>query len=162
MKDRAAYHAKAVKWLASIAALSLTLAGPAARGSQRVQFAAGGRAAVEIPFVDDDGHVFLEGRINGVGPVWMTLDTGAAGAVVDAARAAEFAIAGSGRSRATGAGGTENVQTASGIEFAIDGRPVADIAALRRLLRQDGRQLAVTVRREGRTITRMLKLRRLV
>jgi len=76
---------------------------------------------VEVPFVEDNGHIFLEGRINGVGPVWMTLDTGAGTAAVDVARAPELKISGTGQVRATGAGGAETIQMASGIEFALPG-----------------------------------------
>ena len=44
----------------------------------------------------------------------------------------------------------------------IDGRPAPDVGAIRRLLRQDGRQVTVGVGRDGEKMSFTLKLRRLV
>jgi Aspartyl protease/PDZ domain len=107
--------------LAAALMLWVSIAAPEAARPQDARFDAGDSRTVDIPFIDDNGHIFLEGRINGVGPVWMTLDTGAAGAVVDADRAAEFHVRATGQQRATGAGGTESIRTAPGITFALPG-----------------------------------------
>jgi hypothetical protein len=74
-----------------------------------------------IPIVEDNGHVFVRGRIHGVGPEWITLDTGAGYALVNKARVNDLGIKPSATFPIEGASGTEMAQTVSDIEFELPG-----------------------------------------
>lgn len=113
--------------------------------SQPSRFAAGSQS-LNIPIVEENGHIFLQGRINGVGPVWLALDTGASSAAVDSARIKEFGIQPAGTVRASGAGGTIQAARASHIAFALPGVTLAEQPAglipLEFLSRRSGRPVA--------------------
>src|SRR5882724_11807865 len=42
-----------------------------------------GNSALGIPFQEDDGHIFLQVRINNSAPLWFGLDTGATRSIID-------------------------------------------------------------------------------
>src|SRR5262245_6376737 len=69
--------------LAPALALPGTDIPPAARD---VRFAGGG-SSVTLPLEEDDGHIVLRGTIGGSAPLWLILDTGATGSLIDSRQA---------------------------------------------------------------------------
>jgi PDZ domain/Aspartyl protease len=80
-----------------------------------------GNSALNIPIVEDNGHVFVQGSVNGTGPVWMTLDTGAGSAIIDKARIQDFGIKPTGTLPVEGVSGVETEETATDINFSLPG-----------------------------------------
>jgi hypothetical protein len=72
-----------------LAALAPALALPgtyAPQTARDVRFAGGG-SSVTLPFEEDDGHIVLRGTIGGSAPLWLILDTGATGSLIDSRQA---------------------------------------------------------------------------
>src|SRR6266446_1213549 len=63
-----------------------------------------GTSALHIPFELSSNVIFLEVRVNGSGPLWFVLDTGAAGTLLDTNRAKTLGIKVSGGGNFDGAG----------------------------------------------------------
>ena len=80
-----------------------------------------GHSALRIPFEEDDGHIFLQARINDSAPLWFGLDTGAIRSVIDTHRAQALGLRFEGRQRVGGAGGTEEASILKGISIKLPG-----------------------------------------
>jgi hypothetical protein len=52
-----------------------------------------GHSALQIPFEEDDGHIFLQVRLNDSHPLWFGLDGGAIRSVIDADQARALGLA---------------------------------------------------------------------
>jgi hypothetical protein len=105
-----------------LASLAWAQEGPVASPATVRQFQfASGSSALDIPIVEDNGHVFVQGSVNGVGPVWIILDTGASSAVVNKTFVPDFGIKPTGSRRIEGASGVETAQTATDISFGLPG-----------------------------------------
>ena len=61
-------------------------------GIEQVRFASGS-SAYDIPFETNANKIYLPARINGAGPFWLILDSGAAFDVLDRARADALGLA---------------------------------------------------------------------
>jgi hypothetical protein len=72
-------------------------------------------------------HVLLQGRVNGSGPLWFTLDTGAAASVINMRRARELGLQLTETGRAQGAGGTAETSRLSGITFSLEGVEIKNL-----------------------------------
>src|SRR5687767_13678671 len=64
---------------------------------------ASGRSALRIPFEEDDGHIFLQARINNSAPLWFGLDTGAIRSSIDTRQAQTLGLRFDGTQRVGGA-----------------------------------------------------------
>ena len=93
---------------------------PAGESHKDYRFAAG-RSALRIPFEEDDGHIFLQARINDSPPIWFGLDTGAIRSVIDTGRAQALGLRFEGRQQVGGAGGTEEALIVKGISVKLPG-----------------------------------------
>ena len=113
--------------------------------ARQFRFAAGSNA-LKIPIVEDNGHIFVQGTVDGFGPVWMTLDTGAGGAIVDKALVKNFGIKPTGTLQAEGAGGVETEETATNVSFGLPGlslhRQSTGVLPLDFISRRTGRSVA--------------------
>ena len=67
---------------------------------------ASGRSALRIPIEEDNGHIFLSGRINNSGPLWFALDTAASRSLIDGGFAQSLGLKLLGDQQITGAGGS--------------------------------------------------------
>lgn len=74
---------------------------------------ASGRSALQIPFGEDDGHIFIKVRINESGPLWFGVDTGAIRSVIDTERARALGLLVEGTQQVAGACGTEQERSGS-------------------------------------------------
>ncbi len=66
-----------------------------------------GRSALGIPFQEDDGHIFLQVKINNSDPLWFGLDTGATRSIIDRQAAESLGLKSEGTQQIEGAGGYE-------------------------------------------------------
>jgi predicted aspartyl protease len=89
--------------------------------SQRDYRVASGHSALRIPFEEDDGHIFLQVRINNSAPLWFALDTGAIRSVVDRRRAQTLGLRSAGSQQVGGAGGTEDAAIIKGVSIKLPG-----------------------------------------
>jgi hypothetical protein len=80
-----------------------------------------GHSALRIPFEEDDGHIFLQARINNSAPLWFGLDTGAMRSVIDTRRARTLGLRLEGSQRVGGAGGTEEGSIVKGVSIGLPG-----------------------------------------
>lgn len=120
-------------WLILFALLSsLALFAP----QERAQQTAPSRAAVSssqparlarIPIEINGNHVLFEGRVNDSGPLWFTLDTGAAASVVNLRRARELGLQLTGSGRAQGAGGTAQSARLSNVTLTVPGAEIKNL-----------------------------------
>src|SRR5262249_46307815 len=101
-------------------ALSETFFARPADTAPRPEFATG-HESLNIPIVEENGQVLVQGKINTAGPVWIALDTGASSAVVDEARGPALRVQATARIPATGAGGSHSAGSATGITFELPG-----------------------------------------
>jgi hypothetical protein len=126
---------------------------PAALAEKAAVFAAGDRA-LDIPIVvEDNGHVFAQFKVNGVGPVWFALDTGAGHAGINSDFAQQLKIQVTGKKGvARGAGGSQAAENGEHIEFALPGVTLRDqkaaIYAMEFMSRRVGRPVAGIIGRE--------------
>jgi hypothetical protein len=84
--------------------LDATLFSRPADGPKNFRFL-GDDKAPNIPFETDGGHVFVLGRVQGSEPVWLTIDTGASGCLLDAEFASSVGLEASGQATAAGPAG---------------------------------------------------------
>lgn len=79
------------------------------RLGQRLQLnvVGSGHGALRIPFEEEDGHIFLQVRINNSGPLWFGLDTAATRSIIDKHWAASLGLQSEGSQQVEGAGGYE-------------------------------------------------------
>ena len=92
----------------------------AKRGQSDYRFTSG-HSALRIPFEEDDGHIFLQVRINDSAPLWFGLDTGAIRSVIDRRRAQTLGLRFEGSQQVGGAGGTEEAAIVKGISIKLPG-----------------------------------------
>ncbi|HZM89339.1 MAG TPA: aspartyl protease family protein [Blastocatellia bacterium] len=118
---------------------------PAGESHKDYRFAAG-RSALRIPFEEDDGHIFLQARINDSPPLWFGLDTGAIRSVIDRGRAQSLGLRFEGRQQVGGAGGTEEALIIKGISVKLPGVELSNQTAwalpLEALSVANGREMA--------------------
>ncbi|MCP4656825.1 MAG: hypothetical protein GY856_15555 [bacterium] len=102
---------------------------------------ANGKAARDIPIELNTVHIFLQAKINGQGPYWLLLDTGASVTVLDTAAARKLGLELHGSIEGRGSGeGSREIQLIPGVSFAVPGAEIrnqtvaavelGDIAAL--------------------------------
>ncbi|MDQ3907419.1 MAG: aspartyl protease family protein [Acidobacteriota bacterium] len=98
--------------------------GNATRGAQAVashhRFTQG-RAALRIPFELGHNLIFVRARVNGSGPLWFILDTGASASLLSESVAKELGLREGRRERGTGTGGPIEVGMIDGVTFALPG-----------------------------------------
>ncbi|HKS29877.1 MAG TPA: aspartyl protease family protein [Pyrinomonadaceae bacterium] len=80
-----------------------------------------------FPMEMNGNHVLLQGRVNGLGPVWFTLDTGAGLSVINVRRAREWGLQVSGTGRAQGAGGMAESGRLNGVTFNLEGVEIKNL-----------------------------------
>jgi predicted aspartyl protease len=80
-----------------------------------------------FPMELNGNHVLLQGRVNGSGPLWFTLDTGAAASVINMRRAREMGLPLTETGRAQGAGGSAETARLSGINFGLEGVEIKNL-----------------------------------
>ncbi|HSR97523.1 MAG TPA: aspartyl protease family protein [Kofleriaceae bacterium] len=103
-------------------------------------------APLELPAELTQNHVYVQGRVNGQGPVALLIDTGASGLLLDQARAGELGLRGAGALslRGAGAGKLESQLVAQPI-VELGGTPftfeAAETAPLTALSRREGRAM---------------------
>ena len=85
-----------------------------------------GHSSLRIPFEEDDGHIFLQVRINDSAPLWFGLDTGAIRSIVDRRRAQTLGLRFDGSQQVGGAGGTEEAAIIKGISIKLPGVELYD------------------------------------
>jgi predicted aspartyl protease len=104
-----------------------------------------GRSALCIPFDASNRHVAFQARLNDSDGMWLVLDTGAGGSVLDAARADALGLESVGTQHALGSGGSETGSTVRGVNVALPGFQLRDqtmgTLALSSLAAQAGRPL---------------------
>jgi hypothetical protein len=82
---------------------------------------ASGNSARNIPFQEDDGHIFLQVRINNSEPLWFALDTGAIRSIVDKRAAQTLGLKSERSESVGGAGGREQASIFDGISIKLPG-----------------------------------------
>ncbi len=78
-----------------------------------------GATTVRIPMRYDGQHVMVEGRINDSELVWLMLDTGASGSVLDLEFARSLRLALAGQPTVTGVGGSVQASYAAGLRLTL-------------------------------------------
>jgi hypothetical protein len=91
-----------------------------AQGPQDFRFTSG-QSARSIPIEEDNGHIFLRGRINGSDSLWLSLDTAASRSLIDEGLARELQLDLHGSQPITGAGGSVSGSYASGVTVSMPG-----------------------------------------
>ncbi|MGH9906806.1 MAG: aspartyl protease family protein [Pyrinomonadaceae bacterium] len=76
---------------------------------------------MRIPFEEDDGHIFLQVRINDSDPLWFGLDTGAIRSIIDKRAADILGIRAAGSQRIGGAGGYEEGSVFKNVSIKLPG-----------------------------------------
>ena len=80
-----------------------------------------GHNVLRIPFEEDDGHVFLQVRINDSKPVWFGLDTGATHSLIDLRYAESLRLKSESSRRIGGAGGYEEASIFKNVSIKLPG-----------------------------------------
>jgi len=111
---------KTSRWLAILSCLPLL----AARGHD-VRFA-NGRSALCIPFDAGNRHIAFQARLNDQEGMWLVLDTGAGGSVIDAKQAEALGLPAVGTQHALGSGGAEEGSTVHGVDVGLPGFQLLD------------------------------------
>jgi hypothetical protein len=91
-----------------------------AEGPKDYHFASG-RSALHIPIEEDNGHIFLSGRINNSGPLWFALDTAASRSLIDSGFAQNLGLKLLGDQQITGAGGSVQGSYAREVSLRLPG-----------------------------------------
>ena len=89
--------------------------------SQKDYRFASGHSSLRIPFEENDGHIFLQARINDSGPLWFGLDTGAIRSVIDTNHAQALGLRFDGTQQVGGAGGYEEASIIKGVSIKLPG-----------------------------------------
>jgi hypothetical protein len=89
-------------------------------GASDVHFTTG-TAALHIPFNFENNHIMVDGSVNGHGPLWWLLDTGAGQSLVDSDRVADLGLTPYGSSSVTGGGGAADYAFVKGATFTFPG-----------------------------------------
>ena len=79
-----------------------------------------------IPFDSSNNQIALQARVNGHDAVWLTLDTGSQGSVLDERKAAALGLASAGRQQSLGAGGLQEGSTVHGVDVELAGFRLPD------------------------------------
>lgn len=99
--------------------LLLAVAPPAGRALPTPS--AVGEPVVAFPFDEDEGHILVRGEIEGSGPLWLILDTGASGSLIDAAQARSLGLKLEDAFPVTGAAGVVDAFAVSGASIRLPG-----------------------------------------
>jgi hypothetical protein len=121
---------------ASIAlAATIAIVATVAAASVALHFANGGHA--RIPFVIQGGHIWVRGAVDHSDSLWIIVDTGAAGSVMDDALAKRLGLAQHGSHMSMGAGGMQRASSVSDVTIRLPGLDIhrdhmdtIDLAAL--------------------------------
>lgn len=107
--------------------------------------------ALDIPFEPFGDHILLSVRVNGTGPWWFGLDTGASATVLDLELARDLGLSIQGSLAVSGRGeGKPEVNLASGVSFELPGVAIVDQTVITLPLR------ALLEHRVGRAIDGVL------
>jgi predicted aspartyl protease len=111
----------------TIRLLTILMCAPlmALRGHDDLRFASGA-SALGIPFERSNHHIALQARLNDQDGMWLVLDTGAGGSVVDEKRAEALGLHAVGTHQALGAGGFETGSTVHGVTVGLPGLELLD------------------------------------
>jgi hypothetical protein len=132
------------------AAVATAPASPATRhsmgGSGRLTL---GPGQVRIPFDRRGNHIYMRGRVNDSDSLWIVLDSGASGNVIDAALAKRLGLEVSSRGQGRGAGGTVEAGQVRSVTLrlpgaTLEGAPIATMP-LEPFRRQTGRSMDAIV-----------------
>lgn len=129
---------------------ALALFTPAQRAQQPGAAAPAQSSSVSrFPMEMNGNHVLLQGRVNGSGPYWFTLDTGAAASVINMRRAREMGLQLTETGSAQGAGGTAKTARLRGITFSLEGVEIKNLnvmaIALESIEATSGRSMDVII-----------------
>jgi hypothetical protein len=81
-----------------------------------------GQAALDIPIELNSNHIFVQAQVNGQGPLWFILDTGAGVTVLNADKAAALGLSMEGKFEGRGAGeGSTEVSVVKDASFTLQG-----------------------------------------
>jgi hypothetical protein len=80
-----------------------------------------GTSALRIPIEEDDGHIFLQVRVNDSKPVWFGLDTGATHSLIDRRYAESLDLKSESTQPIAGAGGSEQASIFRGVSLKLPG-----------------------------------------
>jgi predicted aspartyl protease len=80
-----------------------------------------GTSALRIPFEEDDGHIFLQVRINDSAPLLFGLDTGAIRSIIDQRAAQSLGLKSEGTQQVGGAGGSVESAIFKGVSIKLPG-----------------------------------------
>lgn len=109
-------------------ALSLLAAPPASAGASAARRAARQPAVARVPFEMNGNSLFLQVRLNGSGPLWFVLDTGAAITVLNSTTVRSLNLR-TGRSGSVrGAGGDVQTTQITGVTFDVGGAALKDLS----------------------------------
>ena len=104
-----------------------------------------GSSALCIPFDPTSRQISLQARVNGHDKVWLTLDSGSEGSVLDSKLASALGLKAVGRQRSLGAGGEQEGSTVRGVDVELQGFELLDQAmdalSLEALSAQAGRRM---------------------
>src|SRR5262245_27244521 len=107
---------------AALAAVTLVVALPtsALQAPKKVSFANGNHSAC-IPFDTTGSQISIRAQVNGRDSLWFALDTGASGAVLDAAKVSQLGLEAHGHYHSYGAGGKVDASQVQGLTVALPG-----------------------------------------
>ena len=94
---------------------------PSDNDSQKNYGFTSGTSALRIPIEEDDGHIFLQVRINDSKPVWFGLDTGATHSLIDRRYAESLGLKSESTRPIEGAGGWERASIFKGVSIKLPG-----------------------------------------
>lgn len=80
-----------------------------------------GNSARDIDFQEDDGHIFLQVRINNSAPLWFGLDTGATHSIIDKRTAQSLGLKSQSTQQVEGAGGYEEASVFNDVSIGLPG-----------------------------------------
>lgn len=104
-----------------------------------------GRSALRIPFDPTGRQIWLPARVNGHDEVWLMLDSGSEGSVLDSKAAVTLGLKSVGRQRSLGAGGEQEGSTVRGVDVELPGFELLDqtmdTLSLEALSAQAGRRM---------------------
>jgi hypothetical protein len=81
-----------------------------------------------IPFQLDVNHIFVQGMVNGSGPLWISLDTGASGSLIAINRALSLGLNFQGQMHTQGAGGVVESALVTGVSLKLPGVYLSNLA----------------------------------
>src|SRR6266850_7855901 len=117
---------KGTRWIVVLTVSAIAMAPAVARVPDRDFRFASGRSSLCIPFDPANRQVSLKARVNGRDAVWLALDTGSQGSVLDLKLAATLGLEASGSQTSHGAGGAQEGAIVHGVNVGLPGFELLD------------------------------------